>query len=1062
MQVKHMDKVRRNFTMTLLLAAFLNGHVAAQEHNIMLELNQGLAQLKQSADNDPEVKAALDALARQVPEVGQTLRLLANDSQAQISDQARYGLYRQFFFDAKSLSPQQLDQAVQSLRGNALIKSAEPRVLSEMREVDPGPPVTFKRNAVLQRPAYLLGPAPLSGNQLGGINSDAVREIPGGRGDYARVIIASESFWDQNHSSLPTRPFHPIRPAQRLSCGLYWAVGNSGTQAAGIIADKNFGVVPAAQLTATPSSWRGGIYFNDIHAAGLKRGDVVVIDALTSENMLYHYPRHLCPGGTVCTLPLALSAADGNTLASYLRDIEYLTEKEGVHVIINAGGGTQMLAESWQPQFPGRYMPINLDSPDLQGNFDRSRNDDGSIVVGSVNPVTGTAVGANYGSRIDVSTWATNIQTAAYQPGVKDLYTRYDAQNPLAYKFSAWIVAGAVAQIQSIAFARGLGPVPPKVMRQLLIDTGHDFAHAVPGVHRGRQPDVKAAVDKMLSAYANGFPPEPAGPTIKRIEGPGYWAGDRGSSYGGARSNATETYRPVLNTMAQGVTFDWKVASPLIIRSVDPATGELKVDVPARVGAYWHQPPPPSTSVTLTTRDKNGTTDTYSRSSSIVGVYTTDQTYAATWNVPDTLDAGRAVSLTVTPKPSSTGAYRIRWIAPGLFPGVQEKTGASEPYTITVTPPPSATDTRAKIEVGGTTLTGPRESGFYLSKTVTVRASGHNRPVGTLEGADTQNSGDYVTYTANARDPDSNDPLTYNWTLPAGFTGANNTRSVNITLPNVTHDTQGTLGVAVTDSRGGVLNLSKIITVKNLPPHAILSGPASVAAGSAFTVYGAGSKGNGLTYRWSAPGFTPQASTLKPTVVIPTFTAPANMPAGANTIEMTATDMFGRTSSARHDITVTSTTPTVSILGPDSVKAGQTVTYTAQASNPTGGTLRYIWRVPAGFAGTAANSPQLVITAPATGSSTSTVVGLIAGVGTQQTSVSKTITVVPADVTPPDAAVCAPAWSAATTYATPGVTVSYAGYNYQVAYWTQNNPPDNNYVLSGSAKPWRRIGSCQP
>ena len=57
---------------------------------------------------------------------------------------------------------------------------------------------------------------------------------------------------------------------------------------------------------------------------------------------------------------------------------------------------------------------------------------------------------------------------------------------------------------------------------------------------------------------------------------------------------------------------------------------------------------------------------------------------------------------------------------------------------------------------------------------------------------------------------------------------------------------------------------------------------------------------------------------------------------------------------------------------------------------------------------------------------------------------------------------CAPAWVAGKVYATPAEKVSYAGYNYEVAHWTQNDRPDLNYVLSGSAKPWRRLGTCTP
>ncbi|MGF6098362.1 hypothetical protein [Pseudomonas sp. 18175] len=875
----------------------------------MLELNQGLAELKQNADNDSALKTQLDSLAREVPEISQTLRQLSTISQGQRDDQARYGVYRQFFVDTHALSDTRLAKVLQTLRANPLVASAEVRVLDNAPEANSGKPVSLKRNAIPAPPLYLLGPTPTQGYRLGGINAEALQNMPGARGEYARVLIASESYWDKTHENLPHSSFSPMLPAQRLACSLYWTVGNSGTQAAGIIADKKLGIVPDAQLMATPSSWMGSIYFNTIYGADLKPGDVVVIDALTSENMPHYFPGNVCPGGTSCTLPLALAAPDPNIRSSYTRNIEYLTEKMGVHVITSAGGGVQKLADSWEPQFPGGFMPVNLDNPNLQGNFS-PRNADGSILVGSVNPMTGTAVGANYGSRINLSTWATKIQAAGYQPGVKNLYTRYDADNPLSYKLSAWIVAGAVAKIQSIAFAHGLGPVPPKVMRQLLVETGHNLADADHAMNRGRQPDVKAAVDKMLKDYANGFPPDPTGPTIKRIEGAGLAAGDRGAAFGGLRSNHTQTYTPVLNSAAKNVVFSWKVAPPLIVRSVDPQTGVLKVDVPARSGAYWHQPAPPTTSVTLSTQDSNGVTDTLTRSSSIVGIYTTDKTYSATWNVPDSIVSGQTAAFTVVPRRYGNTGYQVRWIAPDLFPGIQEKTDVNAPYTITVTAPRVTTNKVVKVEVGGTAqVPYPSDrtvTGFYWSKSVLVTpAPQAAQPLtGTLMAPASVIGGREVGFSTDVKDVNGGG-LHYAWTLqPNGFTGALDQPVFSGFAPAVSQDTAGQIEVLVSDTKGQQLRLSQ-------------------------------------------------------------------------------------------PLTVTANLPQVSIIGPDTLAPNQTVTLTAQVTNPPAGTLRYSWRIPTGFFGTPSNTRTLTITAPNTQQSTSAVVSVNAGVGMNQVTASKTLTITP-------------------------------------------------------------------
>jgi chitinase len=54
---------------------------------------------------------------------------------------------------------------------------------------------------------------------------------------------------------------------------------------------------------------------------------------------------------------------------------------------------------------------------------------------------------------------------------------------------------------------------------------------------------------------------------------------------------------------------------------------------------------------------------------------------------------------------------------------------------------------------------------------------------------------------------------------------------------------------------------------------------------------------------------------------------------------------------------------------------------------------------------------------------------------------------------------CWPAWVSSTAY-NGGAQVSYGGFNYQAAYWTQNQRPDLNSGPAGSGQPWIPIGSC--
>ncbi len=54
---------------------------------------------------------------------------------------------------------------------------------------------------------------------------------------------------------------------------------------------------------------------------------------------------------------------------------------------------------------------------------------------------------------------------------------------------------------------------------------------------------------------------------------------------------------------------------------------------------------------------------------------------------------------------------------------------------------------------------------------------------------------------------------------------------------------------------------------------------------------------------------------------------------------------------------------------------------------------------------------------------------------------------------------CWPAWNASTAY-TGGAQVSYNNFNYQAAYWTQGQRPDQNNGPAGSGQPWIPQSSC--
>src|SRR5262249_5639781 len=68
----------------------------------------------------------------------------------------------------------------------------------------------------------------------------------------------------------------------------------------------------------------------------------------------------------------------------------------------------------------------------------------------------------------------------------------------------------------------------------------------------------------------------------------------------------------------------------------------------------------------------------------------------------------------------------------------------------------------------------------------------------------------------------------------------------------------------------------------------------------------------------------------------------------------------------------------------------------------------------------------------------------------------------PTPTTPPPSGggTCAPAWSASTTYASPGTKVSRNGINYQNAFWTLGDDPATHSGPAGSGQPWIPLGTC--
>ena len=148
----------------------------------------------------------------------------------------------------------------------------------------------------------------------------------------------------------------------------------------------------------------------------------------------------------------------------------------------------------------------NLDDPIYKGVFDRRVRDSGAIVVGAGYPEGGVygpgpdrtrTDESNYGSRVDVQGWGRFVTTCGYGPlrqeqGLNNIYTDIFGATSAA----AAMVAGAAAVLQSIVKERGLDPLTPAQLRQLLVSTGSPQQGNL-RQRIGPRPDLKAAIEAL-------------------------------------------------------------------------------------------------------------------------------------------------------------------------------------------------------------------------------------------------------------------------------------------------------------------------------------------------------------------------------------------------------------------------------------------------------------------------------------------------------------------------------------------------------------------------------------
>ncbi len=162
----------------------------------------------------------------------------------------------------------------------------------------------------------------------------------------------------------------------------------------------------------------------------------------------------------------------------------------------------------------------DLDDPSWEGVFDREIRDSGAIMVGAGTPTGRVAeYFTNYGTRMDVHAWGSQIVTTGYG----DLYnggslqTRYTAQFGGTSGASPMITGSALC-LQGVA-ATNLGSVlTPLQLRTILHDTG--IEHLDPNKEIGPRPDLGAAAGAVLAINAIPDPAMAAGSPLVGVPNP--------------------------------------------------------------------------------------------------------------------------------------------------------------------------------------------------------------------------------------------------------------------------------------------------------------------------------------------------------------------------------------------------------------------------------------------------------------------------------------------------------------------------------------------------------------
>jgi len=437
-------------------------------HVIILVKEQG--SISDAKEKAVDSHNPLNELKKLAPNVRPLVPVTKVRTKEELQALQRHRLNRYFIVDTRTLTKKQAKALVLKLKQSPLVEAAdfEPKV--DGMHKDNGAPIAGVASKNIPdytgRQNYLQGKAAISPYKIGGVNALEAWKVSGGKGQDMRVISAEIDHWSYDHVDLP-KPY--------LELTVDAETDDHDTSSAGIIASQEngfgtTGIVPYSRLGYL--QW-GSDRLLEL-ADQLQAGDVLQL------GVQYDYTPFNEVGCTdECHMPLEYSGPVRDT-------ISYLTEEKGVHVVLAAANGN-----------------INLDHPYFKRYFDRNVFDSGAIYAGAVDPNTGLRASfSEYGSRVDMFSWGENVTTTDWSrsnptTGYTHTFGGTSSSNP--------ILAGVVASLQGVARANDLGNIPPKVLREILVDTGYPQINGN-STEIGVQPDLEAAIKKMLADGADKPP----------------------------------------------------------------------------------------------------------------------------------------------------------------------------------------------------------------------------------------------------------------------------------------------------------------------------------------------------------------------------------------------------------------------------------------------------------------------------------------------------------------------------------------------------------------------------